>query len=62
MADISIDVPNAHVVLEKFVSRCFDAGFMSRAVKEKVSARYEWQCMIALCATSGFIRAQQMNR
>jgi programmed cell death protein 4 len=38
MADISLDVPNAHHVLERFASSCFGAGFMSRAVKAKVPA------------------------
>jgi len=38
--DISIDVPLASAVLERFLDKCISAGFLERDVLHKIPTRY----------------------
>ncbi|XP_062430810.1 programmed cell death protein 4-like isoform X2 [Rhea pennata] len=39
LGDISLDVPQAHGVLERLVERCFEAGVITRALRDACPAR-----------------------
>jgi len=38
--DISIDVPLAPAVLERFLDKCINAGFLKRNMLQKIPTRY----------------------
>lgn len=43
--DINLDVPHSYSVLERFVEECFQAGIISKPLRDLCPSRYLFHCI-----------------